>query len=140
MKALVKWEIDVESAEGTVLDCARQAFEAVSAPDSIATVFQVFPEGGTPKQVDLTCGIIEDHIPRCSLALADLDDKGWTHLGRQVHVELSSPSVSDIVSHALQLVLLERRFGFEHHDTQICLGELQEALAVAGILKTPAKA
>jgi hypothetical protein len=54
MDYLVSWEFDVFDA-ATPIEAALQARKAQIRPDTIATVFTVWPkDGSTPVQVDLT--------------------------------------------------------------------------------------
>lgn len=54
MDYLVSWKIDVFDA-ATPIEAAVQARKAQTCPDTIATVFTVWPkDGSTPVQVDFT--------------------------------------------------------------------------------------
>jgi len=129
MKARVLWEIDVEVEENSAEACAKDALAAMHEGTE-ATVFVVFPEGGQPKQVDLTLETVEDYTPVCELVVTDLGEDG-TPTGSAPR-QLSLASLSDIVSQARQLSVLARQGNLQNDDFNSCLSELDEALAAAG--------
>lgn len=131
MKARVVWEIDVEVDGGDVMACAHDAFDAVTEPGTEATVFAVYPEGGQPKLVDLSDESIDDYVPTCELALTELDEEG-NPIGSQPS-QLTLASMADIISHSRQLVVLLRRRSLDDEDVSVCLGELTDAFAAAGL-------
>lgn len=126
-KSLVRWEVDVEHEDAeTPKEQAEHALMLMQRHDTTATVFQVFPDDGEPTEVDLTCNTVMPYESHNRLRIAVLDDEGTPVSEKALNV--STEAIEDMVSHALQLAVLESTLGFDHVTTQTCWCELNCAL------------
>lgn len=132
-KALVVWAIDVEIDSTSPKDFALDALATMRDPGE-STCFEVHQENGEVYFVDLNLDSVEQHDPSIQFPLSTFNEDG-AQIGTE-YKKLTASQISDIISHAIQLSVVDRNsdaFNPDDSDKLMAIGELKDALSAAGL-------